>query len=160
MSITNWAKNKKFGGRRVKSLPNRCNETTAVVQKKYNKKVETMLAKQNYSLLIWNRSLKSMLQHPTMWFDWKQSKYPSKETAFMRCFCTSKSTDVWKTVTNSACRPLRLYQKTRLWKLFPALVILEIDLTSELLRYVPLTSGTLWKVLFWTVWNLRWLPTL
>ena len=24
--------------------------------------------------------------------------------------------------------------------------------------YVPLTAGTLWKVSFWTVWNLRWLP--
>ena len=30
-------------------------------------------------------------------------------------------------------------------------------MTSKLLRYVPLSSGTLWKVSFWTVWNLRWL---
>ena len=27
-----------------------------------------------------------MLQHPTMWFDWKQSKYPSKWIAFIWCF--------------------------------------------------------------------------
>ena len=38
-----------------------------------------MLAKQNFSLLIWNRQLKLMLQHPTVWSDRKQLKYPSKE---------------------------------------------------------------------------------
>ena len=47
--------------------------------KSTTKKAETLPAKQNFSLLIWDRSLKFMLQHPTMWFDWKQSKYPSKE---------------------------------------------------------------------------------
>ena len=60
-------------------LAKRGNETTAVAQKKYNKNIETLLAKQIFSLFIWPRPLKVMLQHPTVWFDWKQSKYPSKE---------------------------------------------------------------------------------
>ena len=104
MGITSWAKTKNQGvaGWKVGQTLQRNNCSLA---KKYNKKVETLLAKQNFSLLIWDRSLKFMLQHPTMWFDWKQSKYPSKELLLYDVL-HKKSTDVWKTVTNSACRPL------------------------------------------------------
>ena len=34
-----------------------------------------------------------MLQHPTVWFDWKQSKYPSKELLLYE-FLHKRSTDV------------------------------------------------------------------
>ena len=93
-----------------------------------------------------------MLQHPTIWFDWKQLKYPSKELLLYDVL-HKKSTDVWKIVTNSACRPM--YQETSEKS---SLVILEIDLTSKLLWYVPLISWTLWKVSYWTVWNFKVAP--
>ena len=34
-----------------------------------------------------------MLQYPTVWFDWKQSKYPSKELLLYE-FLHKRSTDV------------------------------------------------------------------
>ena len=89
-----------------------------------------------------------MLQHPTVWFDRKQSKYPSRKL-FLHEFLHTKSTDVCKIVTNSACR--LLYHKTSEKS---SLVILEIGLISKLLRYVPLNSGTLCKLSFSTVWKL------
>ena len=47
--------------------------------KKYNKNIKTWLAEPNFSLLFWDRQLKLLLQHRTVWSDRKQSKYPSKE---------------------------------------------------------------------------------
>ena len=78
MSIKSWAKTKKLGvaGWKVGQMWHRDNCSHA---KKYNKNLKTSLAKQNFSLFIWDRQLKLMLQHPTVWFDRKQSKYPSKE---------------------------------------------------------------------------------
>ena len=55
----------------------------------------------------------------------------------------------------SAGRPLYQYTSEKC-----SLIILEIGLKSKLLRYVPLSSGTLWKVSFSTISKLRWLPTL
>ena len=99
-----WGWNKKIRGRRVKSWPN-----VALSQlqsrKKSTKNIETLLAKQNFSLLFWDRRLKFMLQHPTMWFDRKQSKHPSKKLLLYE-FLHKRSTNVWKTVTNRACGPL------------------------------------------------------
>ena len=148
MSIMSGAKTKHQGvaGWKVGQTWHRDNCSHA---KKYNKNIETLLAKQNISLLIWDRQLKFLLQHQTVWFDRKQSKYLSKEL-LLYDFLHQRSTDVWKTVPNSACRPL--YQKTSEKS---SLVILEIDLTSKPPRYVPLSSGTLWKVSFWPVWKLR-----
>ena len=41
------------------------------------------------------RQLKFMLQHPTVWFDRKQSKYPSKELlALLYDFLHKRSADV------------------------------------------------------------------
>ena len=83
-------------------------------RKKVQKKVETWLAKKNLSLLIWDRSLKVMLQHPTMWFDWKQSKYLSKKPAFIWCFaqevdCCLKDCDKQRLQTTVSIN---------LWKIF------------------------------------------
>ena len=78
MSLKSWAKTKKLGvaGWKVGQLWHRDNCSHA---KKYNKKIKALLAKQNFSLLIWDRQLKLMLQYPTAWSDRKQLKYPSKE---------------------------------------------------------------------------------
>ena len=51
MSIKSEAKTKITGSQGEK-LAKRGNETTAVTQKKYNKTIETLLAKQIFSLLI------------------------------------------------------------------------------------------------------------
>ena len=75
----------------------------------YGRNLQTCLNRPEkliFSLLIWNRQLKFMLQHPTVTVvRKKQSKSPSKELLLYE-FLDKKSTDVWKTVTNSACRPL------------------------------------------------------
>ena len=82
--------------------------------KKYNKNTETLLAQQNFSLRIWEGQLKFMLQHPTVRFDSKNRNIWANN-CFCMIFCIRGTTDVWKTVTNSACRPL--YQ-INLWKIF------------------------------------------
>ena len=103
MSIKSGTEQKFMGSHcdRVKSWPNVASRQLQS-RKKYNKKVETLLAKQIFSLLFWDRPLKFMLQHPTMWSDRKQSKYPSKELLLYDSL-HKRLTDVWKTVTNSAC---------------------------------------------------------
>ena len=68
-------------------------ETTAVMQKKYNKNIKTVLAKQSFSVLIRDRQLKLLLQHLTVWFDRTQSKYLSKEL-LLYDFLHKRSTDV------------------------------------------------------------------
>ena len=104
MNIKSEAKTKKLGvaGWKVGQTWHRniCSHA-----KKYNKNIETLLAKQIFSLLIWDRQLKFMLQHPTVRFDRKQLKYLSKEL-LLYDFLHKRSTNAWKTVTNSACRPL------------------------------------------------------
>ena len=63
-------------------------------RKKYKKNIETLLArKANFSVLIGDRQLKFMLQHPTVWFDRKQLKYLSKEL-LLYGFLHKRSTDV------------------------------------------------------------------
>ena len=47
-----------------------------------------------FSFLIWDRELKFMFQHPTVWFDRKQLKYLSKEL-LLYDFLHKRSTDVW-----------------------------------------------------------------
>ena len=95
-------KNQGFAGWKVGQTWHQDNCSHA---KKYNKNIKTLLVKQNFSRLIWDRQLKFMLQHPTVRFDRKQSKYLSKE--LLLCgFLHKRSTDIWKTVTNNACRPL------------------------------------------------------
>ena len=85
-------KQKKLGSQGEK-LAKRGIETTAVTQKKHNKNRETLLAKQIFSLLIWDRQLKFMLQHPTVWLDRKQLKYLRKEL-LLYDFLHKRSTDV------------------------------------------------------------------
>ena len=104
-----------------------------------------------FSLLIWERKLKFMLQHSAVWLDRVPLRYPSKEPV-LRELLHKGSSAVWKTVTNSTCTPL--YQKTS--EKSP-LVIPEAGLTSKLFPYVQLSSGELWKVSFSTVCKLRWL---
>ena len=75
-------------------------------------------------------------------------------TAFVWFFCTRS--DLWRLWQTALAdywsnKPLKnlLWSNWRLiWR------------QTELLRYVPLSSGTLWKVSFWPVWKLRWLPIL
>ena len=93
MSIKSGAKTKKIGGRRVKSWPNVATKQLQSRKKKYNKNIETLFAKQIFSLFIWHRLLQFMLQYPTVWFEWKQSKYPSKELLLYE-FLHTRSTDV------------------------------------------------------------------
>ena len=100
-----WAENKKKLGVAGWKVGQTWHWDNCSHTKKYNKNTEKLLAKQNFSLLIWDRLLKFMLQHPTVWFDRKQSKYPSKEL-LLYDFLHKRSIDVWKTVTNSACGPL------------------------------------------------------
>ena len=94
MSLKSEAKTKKLGvaGWKVGQTWHRNNCSHA---KKYNKNIETLFAKQIFSLLIWDRQLKFMLQHPTVWFDRKQLKYLSKEL-LLYGFLHKRSTDVWK----------------------------------------------------------------
>ena len=81
MSIKSEAKTKNHAvaGWKVGQMWHRNNCSHA---KKYNKNIETLLAKQILSLLIWDRQLKFMLEHPTVWFDRKQLKYLSKKLGF------------------------------------------------------------------------------
>ena len=58
-----WGKNKKLGGRRWK-VGQTWQRNNHSRPKKYNKNIETLLAKQISSLLIWDRPLKFLLQHP------------------------------------------------------------------------------------------------
>ena len=72
-------KTKKKGGFRVKSWPNVASKQLQS-RKKYNKYIYIYcLQSEFFSFLIWDRQLKFMFQHPTVWFDRKQLKYLSKE---------------------------------------------------------------------------------
>ena len=95
MSITSEAKTKNLGvaGWKVGQTWHRNNCSHA---KKYNKNIETLLVRQIFSLLVWDRQLKFMFQHPTVWFDRKQLKYLSKEL-LLYDLLHKRSTDVWKT---------------------------------------------------------------
>ena len=79
MGIKSWAKTKKKMGATGWKVGQMWHRDNCSHAKKYNKNKKTLLAKQNCSLLIWERQLKLLLQHPTVWSDRKQSKYPSKE---------------------------------------------------------------------------------
>ena len=57
----------------------KCGIETIAVAQKVQQKYRNIGCKANFSFLIWDRQLKFMLQHPTVSFDRKQSKYPSKE---------------------------------------------------------------------------------
>ena len=109
MSIKSWAKTKKIGGRRVKSWPNVASRQLQS-RKKVQQKYKTLLAKQHFSLLIWDRQLKLMLQHPTVWSNRKQSKYPSKEL-LLYDFLHKRSTwclKDWQTALADHCvKPLK-----------------------------------------------------
>ena len=76
----------KIRGSQGEKLAKRGNETTAVARKVQQKYRDTA-CKAIFSLFIWHRLLKFMLQHTTVWFDWKQSKYPAKNCFYMN-FCT------------------------------------------------------------------------
>ena len=86
MSIKSWAKTKKIGGRRLKSWPNVASRQLQS-RKKVQQKYKNIACKAKFFppyfiyiiLFTWDRQLKLMLQHPTVWSDRKQSKYPSKE---------------------------------------------------------------------------------
>ena len=86
MSIKSETKTKNHGvaGWKVGQTWHRNNCSHA---KKYNKNIETLLAKQIFSLLIWDRQLKFMLQHPTVWFDRKHWNIWAKNCLGM-VFCT------------------------------------------------------------------------
>ena len=117
-------------------------ETTAKVQQKFRDSA----CKANFSLRIWDSQLKFMLQHPTVWFNRKQSKYPCKNCCCN--FCTRSR------LIDKQC--LQTSVSIKLWKIFACHTG---DLyEAKLLRYVPLSSWTLWKVSFWTVWKLKVAP--
>ena len=112
MSIKSEAKTKNLGvaGWKVGQTWHRSNCSHA---KKYNKNIETLLAKQIFSLLIWDRQLKLMLQHPTVWFDRKQLKYLNKEL-LLYDFLHKRSTGLmserlWQTALADHCinKPLK-----------------------------------------------------
>ena len=110
MSIKSEAKTKNLGvaGWKVGQTWHRNNCSHA---KKYNKNIETLLAKQIFFLLIWNRQLKFMLQHPTVWFDRKQLKYLSKKL-LLYDFCTRgwlMYERLWQTALADHCinKPLK-----------------------------------------------------
>ena len=83
----------KSWGSQGEKLAKRGDRNNCSHAKKYNKNIETWLAKQIFSLLIGDRQLKFMLQHPTVWFDRKQLKYLSKEL-LLYDFLHKRSTDV------------------------------------------------------------------
>ena len=78
-----------------------------------------------------------MLQHPTVWFDRKQLKYLSKEL-LLYDFVHKRSTDVWKTVTNSA-KPLILAGHTGDWLDVKTASIFTTELWDALKSFI-LTS--------------------
>ena len=82
----------KIRGSQGEKLAKRGIETTAVMQK-VQQIIKTLLAKQSFSVLIRDRQLKLLLQHLTVWFDRKQSKYLSKEL-LLYDFLHMRSTDV------------------------------------------------------------------
>ena len=98
MSIKSEAKTKGAAGWKVGQTWHRNNCSHA---KKYNKSIETLLAKQIFSLLIWDRQLKFMLQHPTVWFDRKQLKYLHEQRTAFVWFCAQEvdmmSERLWQT---------------------------------------------------------------
>ena len=91
MSIKSWAKPKKLGvaGWKVGQMWHRDNcSHTKKVQQKY----KDIACKAKFSLVIWDRQLKLMLQHPTVWSERKQSKYPSKKELLLYDFLHKRST--------------------------------------------------------------------
>ena len=94
----------KIRGCRVKSWPNVAPRQLQS-RKKVHQKYTDIACKAKFFPSYLTQAAKFMLQHPTMWFDRKQSKYSSKELLLYE-FLHRKSTDVGKTVTNSACIPL------------------------------------------------------
>ena len=83
-------------------------------RKKVQQKSRDIACKANFFFFIWHRHLKFMLQHPTVWFDLNQSKYPSKELLLYE-FLHKKSTDV------KHCDKERLQTTAfiNVWKIFP-----------------------------------------
>ena len=113
MSIKSWAKTKNLGvaGWKVGQMWHRDNCSHA---KTYNKNIETSL-KQKFSLpLSWDRQLKFMLQHPTVWSNRKQSKYPSKEL-LLHDFLHKRSTWCLKDCDKQR---LQTTVSINLWKIF------------------------------------------
>ena len=100
----------KIRGRRVKSWPN---VLTKQLQscKKVQQKYRDIACKAIFSLPIWDRPLKFMLQHPTVCFDWKQSKYSSKELLVYDFLHKSRlmSERLWQTALADHCmnKPLK-----------------------------------------------------
>ena len=82
------------------------------MQKKVQQKYRDIACKAKFFPPYLRKAAKLMLQHPMVWLDRKQSIYPSEELALCE-FLHKRSTEVWKTDTNSACRLLyQLIPKT------------------------------------------------
>ena len=97
----------------VKSSPNvasRQLQSTKKVQQKYR----DISCKAKNFLLIWDRQLKFMLQHPTLRFDRKQSKYPIKE--LLLCFFFAQEVD-W-CLKDCDKQRLQTTVSINLWKIF------------------------------------------
>ena len=78
------------------------------------------------------------------------------KSCFYVIFCT-RGRLMWERLWQTALADHCIYKRLKNLRL----VKLEVDFMSKVFRYdVPLTSATLLKILFWTVWKSRWLPTL
>ena len=174
MRIKSEAKTKKMGvaGWKVGQTWHRNNCSHA---KKYNKNRETVLAKQFFSLLIWDRQLKFMLRHPTVWLDRKQLKFMLQHPTVWLDRKQLKIWNIW--AKNCFCmifctRGRLMYE--RLWQTVLADYCINTPLKNLSWSYWRLIwrqncfdmhhwALGVWDALksfIWAVWNLRWLPTL
>ena len=94
-------------------LAKRCNETTAVVQKKYNKKVETLHAKQNFSLHMRQvAKIYVATSHNVVWLE--TIEISKQRAAFIWCF--AQEVDWCLKDCDKQC--LQTTVSINLWKIF------------------------------------------
>ena len=144
MSIKSGAKTKKNRGSQGEKLAKRGNETTAVAQKKYNKNIETLLAKQFFPFYSTQASkVYVATSHSVVWLE--TIEISEQRTAFIWLFAQ----EVDWCIKDCDKERLQTTAFINVWKIFPGYTGDWYDV--KLLRRVPLSSGMLWKVSFWRV---------
>ena len=99
------------------------------------------------------QAAKFMLQHPTLWTG--NNRNIEAKNCFYMNFCTRgrlMSERLWQTALADHCT----YKRQ---EIFAGHTGDWFDVKTSFDMYHSVTSGTLWNVSFWTVWNLRWLAS-
>ena len=144
--------NQKIRGSQGEKLAKRGIETTAVTQKKVQQKYRDIACKANFfppylrqAAKIYVATFYSVVRQETI-------EISEQRTAFVWLFAQ----EVDWCMKDCDKQRLQTTVSINLWKILAGHTGDWFDVKTASMW----TTGTLWKVSFWPVWNLRWLPTL